>query len=81
MEDWILESEHYGYYNQGADFSVNVERESVLTFPQYLNIYTFEESNDSRFPSPKIGSTGVLGLSLFDFQHYNKRQYQYKSLS
>lgn len=67
MEDWILESEHYGYYNQDKDFSVNIERESLLTFPQYLNIYILEESNDSKFPSPKKGSTGVLGWLLPDY--------------
>lgn len=61
MEDWILESQHYGYYKEGADFSINIEKEAILMFPQYLNIYTFEENNDSPFPFPKIGSTGVLG--------------------
>lgn len=61
MNDWILESQHYGYYKEGADFSIKVEKEAILTFPQYLNIYTFEEDNDSDFPSPKKGSTGVLG--------------------
>ncbi|EGI61825.1 PREDICTED: 5-methylcytosine rRNA methyltransferase NSUN4 isoform X1 [Acromyrmex echinatior] len=66
MEDWILESQHYGYYKEGANFSVNNEKEVLLTFPQYLNIYTFEENNDSRFPSPKKGSTGVLDYYLLD---------------
>ncbi|KMQ95570.1 methyltransferase nsun4 [Lasius niger] len=66
MEDWILESQHYGYYKEGADFSINVEKEAILMFPQYLNIYTFEESNDSQFPSPKKGSTGVLDYYLLD---------------
>lgn len=61
MENWVLESQHYGYYKEGLGFSVNIEKEVVLTFPHYLNIYTFEESNDSKFPSPKKGSTGVLG--------------------
>lgn len=61
MEDWILESQHYGYYKEGANFSVNIEQEGVLTFPQYLNIYSYEEDNDSKFLSPKKGSTGVLG--------------------
>lgn len=61
MEDWILESQHYGYYKEGADFSIKIEKETMLTFPQYLNIYTFEENNDSKFPFPKKGSTGVLG--------------------
>ncbi|KYQ60408.1 Putative methyltransferase NSUN4 [Trachymyrmex zeteki] len=66
MEDWVLESQHYGYYKEGASFSVNIEKEILLTFPQYLNIYTFEENNDSRFPSPKKGSTGVLDYYLLD---------------
>lgn len=66
MEDWILESQHYGYYKEGSNFSVNVEKEALLTFPQYLNIYTFEEGNDSKFPSPKKGSTGVLDYYLLD---------------
>lgn len=64
----MLESQHYDYYNQGADFSVKTEDDPVLTFPEYLNIYTFEESNDSRFPTPKKGSTEVLGqYSIFTF--------------
>ncbi|KYN41109.1 Putative methyltransferase NSUN4 [Trachymyrmex septentrionalis] len=66
MENWILESQYYGYYKEGANFSVNIEKEVLLTFPQYLNIYTFEEKNDSRFPSPKKGSTGVLDYYLLD---------------
>ncbi|XP_029157751.1 5-methylcytosine rRNA methyltransferase NSUN4 [Nylanderia fulva] len=66
MEDWILESQHYGYYKEGADFSINIEKEATLMFPQYLNIYTFEENNDSPFPSPKNGSTGVLDYYLLD---------------
>lgn len=61
MEDWILESQHYGYYKEGADFSIKIEKETILTFPQYLNIYTFEEDNNSEFPPSKKGSTGVLG--------------------
>lgn len=56
-----MESQHYGYYKEGTDFSVNVEREVVLTFPQYLNIYTYEQDSDSKFPSPRKGSTGVSG--------------------
>ncbi|XP_011258246.1 5-methylcytosine rRNA methyltransferase NSUN4 isoform X1 [Camponotus floridanus] len=66
MEDWVLESQHYGYYKEGADFSVKIEKEIMLTFPQYLNIYTFEENNDSKFSYPKKGSTGVLDYYLLD---------------
>ncbi|KAL0109225.1 hypothetical protein PUN28_014366 [Cardiocondyla obscurior] len=66
LEDWVLESQHYGYYKEGTSFSVNIEKEIMLTFPQYLNIYTFEEGNKSTFPSPKKGSTGVLDYYLLD---------------
>ncbi|XP_032667655.1 5-methylcytosine rRNA methyltransferase NSUN4 [Odontomachus brunneus] len=66
LEDWVLESEHYSYYNQGADFSVNIEPDPALTFPKYLNIYTFEEDNNNRFPAPKKGSTDVLDYYLLD---------------
>lgn len=66
MEDWVLESQHYGYYKEGSEFSVNVEKEMVLTFPQFLNIYTFEGSNNSKFPSPRKGSTGVSDYYLLD---------------
>ncbi|XP_014482859.1 PREDICTED: 5-methylcytosine rRNA methyltransferase NSUN4 [Dinoponera quadriceps] len=65
-DDWVLESQHYGYYNQGADFSVKIEKEPILTFPEYLNIYTFEEDNYSKFPPPKKGSTNVLDYYLLD---------------
>ncbi|XP_011883365.1 PREDICTED: 5-methylcytosine rRNA methyltransferase NSUN4 isoform X2 [Vollenhovia emeryi] len=66
MDDWVLESQHYGYYKEGLEFSVNVESEVMLTFPQFLNIYTFEKDNNSKFPSPKKGSTGVLDYYLLD---------------
>ncbi|XP_012535775.1 5-methylcytosine rRNA methyltransferase NSUN4 [Monomorium pharaonis] len=66
MEDWVLESQHYGYYKEGSGFSVNIEKEAVLAFPEYLNVYTFEQNNDSDFPSPKKGSTGVLDYYLLD---------------
>ncbi|EFN84325.1 Putative methyltransferase NSUN4 [Harpegnathos saltator] len=66
LEDWVLESQHYDYYNQSSDFSVNVEPEPILTFPDYLNVYTFEESNNTRFPAPKKGSTDVLNYYLLD---------------
>jgi hypothetical protein len=67
MEDWILESQHYNYYKNDTDFSIKIEKEAILNFPQYLNVYTFEQENNSEFPSPKEGSTGVLGISSSKF--------------
>ncbi|XP_046603757.1 5-methylcytosine rRNA methyltransferase NSUN4 [Neodiprion virginianus] len=66
MEDYILESEHYDYYKKGSDLSIKVEKQRKLNFPEYLNIYTFEEENDTRFSSPRKGSTGVLDYYLLD---------------
>ncbi|XP_046735530.1 5-methylcytosine rRNA methyltransferase NSUN4 [Diprion similis] len=66
MEDFVLESEHYDYYKKGSDLSIKVEKQRKLNFPEHLNIYTFEEENDTRFSSPRKGSTGVLDYYLLD---------------
>ncbi|XP_024941555.1 5-methylcytosine rRNA methyltransferase NSUN4 isoform X2 [Cephus cinctus] len=66
LEDWVLESDHYKYYQKGADFTVKSEKESTLNFPKHLQIYTYEENNDTRFPHPKRGSTGVYNYYLLD---------------
>ncbi|XP_012288195.1 5-methylcytosine rRNA methyltransferase NSUN4 [Orussus abietinus] len=66
MEDWILESTHYNYYKEGADFSVNKEKEYTLKIPEYLHLYAYEPDSSVRFKSPKKGSTGVLDYYLLD---------------
>ncbi|CAD1475070.1 unnamed protein product, partial [Heterotrigona itama] len=66
LDDWVLESDHYKFYNKANDFRINVEKESVLSFPEYLYAYTFERENYTRFPNPKKGSTGVSDYYLFD---------------
>lgn len=67
MDDWLLESEHYGYYSRSADFSVNVEKDRpVLNIPEHLKVYTFEALNHSTFPSPREGSAGVYNYYLMD---------------
>ncbi|XP_017886978.1 5-methylcytosine rRNA methyltransferase NSUN4 isoform X2 [Ceratina calcarata] len=66
LEDWALESDHYKFYIKADDFQINVEKEDVLPFPKHLHAYTFERENNTRFPSPKHGSTGVLDYYLFD---------------
>lgn len=65
VDDWVLESDHYKFYDKAADFKIEVEEESVLPFPKHLHAYTFERGNTSRFPNPKKGSTGVLGSHCF----------------
>lgn len=66
LDDWVLESDHYKFYIKADDFEINVEKEDVLSFPKHLHAYTFERENNTRFPNPKQGSTGVLDYYLFD---------------
>jgi hypothetical protein len=61
MDDFVLESDHYAYYNKGADFSVDIENEQNLNIPDTLYLYTFPNEIESKFPRPKHGSTGVSG--------------------
>lgn len=65
LNDWVLESDYYRFYDKANDFQINVEKEFVLPFPEHLHIYAFERENYSRFPNPKKGSTGVSGLYHF----------------
>lgn len=67
MNDWVLESDHYAFYNKGGDFKVDIVKESDLSIPEHLHVYTFERQNNTRFPAPKKGSTGVLGLYYSQF--------------
>ena len=61
MDDFVLESEHYGFYSKGADFEIKVEEEDTLNFPEHLHLYAFEPSNKTKFPRPKSRITGVDG--------------------
>ncbi|XP_014206934.2 5-methylcytosine rRNA methyltransferase NSUN4 [Copidosoma floridanum] len=66
MEDFVLESEHYNYYTQGADFRIKIEKENDMNFPDHLLLYTFEEGNNTKFPKPKTGSTDLLDYFVLD---------------
>ncbi|XP_012266662.2 5-methylcytosine rRNA methyltransferase NSUN4 isoform X2 [Athalia rosae] len=66
MEDYILESEQFDRFRDSSNLTVKVEKERKLRFPKFLNIYTYEEENDTRFKSPRKGSTGVLDYYLLD---------------
>ncbi|XP_058804927.1 5-methylcytosine rRNA methyltransferase NSUN4 [Phymastichus coffea] len=66
MDDFILESEHYGHYSKGADFVIQIEEDHTLNFPDQLLIYTFEESNDMIFPKSKTGTTKVSDYFILD---------------
>ncbi|KAG7209307.1 hypothetical protein KM043_015418 [Ampulex compressa] len=66
MDDWITESEYYSHYQKGSDFSVQVEKESVISFPEHLHVYTYEYENNTKFKAPKKGSTDVLDYYLID---------------
>lgn len=66
MEDWVLESDHYKYYSNTADFPINIRMETELEIPESLNLYTYEKGNVSDFKSPKKCLTGVLSHFLMD---------------
>lgn len=63
-EDFIPESSHYKLYDDSSKFTVNVEREFDLHFPQKLNVYCYMSEEDFK-PSLK-GKTGVLNYYLMD---------------
>lgn len=65
MEDYITESSHYGYYDV-SELNVPIEREYELNFPNKLNIYSYEQDNDTPFDPPRPGSTGALNYFLLD---------------
>ncbi|XP_053973827.1 5-methylcytosine rRNA methyltransferase NSUN4 [Hylaeus volcanicus] len=66
LDDWVLESNHYDFYNKAPEFKVHIVKEYVLSFPKHLHAYTFEAESKVRFPNPKRGTTGVLDYYLFD---------------
>ncbi|XP_043463650.1 5-methylcytosine rRNA methyltransferase NSUN4 [Leptopilina heterotoma] len=66
LDDWVLESEHYGYYSKGEDFTISIEEDDSFSIPEQLKLYTFEPHNFSRFRSSKRGTTGVLDYYLMD---------------
>ncbi|XP_058449759.1 5-methylcytosine rRNA methyltransferase NSUN4 [Malaya genurostris] len=66
MEDFVLESEHYKYYSNSADFPINIEMETNFEIPEHLNIFSYERGNVSDFRTPRSCSTGVLSHFLLD---------------
>ncbi|CAH1997436.1 unnamed protein product [Acanthoscelides obtectus] len=65
-EDFIPESNHYKMYDPETHFSVKMEKEYDLPFPDHLNIYCYERDNKSDFDSPKRGCTDVFNYYLMD---------------
>lgn len=65
-EDWIPESDHYRYYAITNEFSVKIEQDNNLHFPEHLNVYCYEPENFTKFKSPSLGSTKVLDYYLMD---------------
>lgn len=66
MEDYILESDHYKYYNTKVDFPLKFEPERDFKLPPSLDIYVYPKGDISRFTRPKQGSTGVHSHFILD---------------
>lgn len=66
MEDFVRESEHYQYYSTSVDFPIRYQVEEDFTFPENLNVYTYERGNVSRFRRTTKGDTRVHSHFLMD---------------
>ncbi|KAK5641965.1 hypothetical protein RI129_010512 [Pyrocoelia pectoralis] len=66
MEDFVPESDHYRYFDNGTPLQARVEKEFNLHFPEHLNIYCYEEDNFSTFKSPKRDITDVYNYYIMD---------------
>lgn len=64
-EDYIPESTHYRFYQTGQ-FSVKIEAEYDLHFPEHLNVYCYEYENMSEFKPSQRGSTEVLNYYMMN---------------
>lgn len=66
MEEFVLESDHYRYYNPNVEIPVKFEPEESFRFPKSLDVYIYAKHDISRFSRPKITSTGALSHLLVD---------------
>lgn len=66
MEDYVVESKHYQYYNTTVDFPLKFEPETDFVFPKTLDIYLYPKGDISRYSRPEPGSTGALSHFLLD---------------
>ncbi|XP_033339014.2 5-methylcytosine rRNA methyltransferase l(2)10685 isoform X1 [Megalopta genalis] len=66
LDDYVLQSEYYTFYNKAAEFKVNIVKESTISFPEHLHPYAFERGSEETFLFPRRGSTGVSDYYLFD---------------
>lgn len=66
MEDFVLESDHYRYYDTNVEFPLNFEAEDSFQYPKALDIFIYPKYDISRFSRPKKSSTGVSTHFLLD---------------
>ncbi|CAH0564489.1 unnamed protein product [Brassicogethes aeneus] len=64
-DDFIPESAHYKLYDTSSEFSVTVEKEFDIHFPENLNVYCYM-TEDTNFAPALNGETGVLNYYLMD---------------
>lgn len=66
MEDFVVESEHYQYYNTGVEFPLKFVVEHSFEIPKTLDIYMYPKGDISRFSRPVPSSTKMLTHFLLD---------------
>ncbi|XP_065206392.1 5-methylcytosine rRNA methyltransferase NSUN4 [Planococcus citri] len=62
----MSETAQLEFYKQSVDFPINVEKQLSITFPEHLDIYSYEKCNVTSFPHPERGRTGVFDFYLLD---------------
>lgn len=65
MEGFVLESDHYRYYNTNVDFPLKFEADN-FEYPKALDIYIYPQFDISRFSRPKTTSTRTFSHFLLD---------------
>lgn len=66
MGGFVLESDHYRYYNTNVDFPLEFEVETSFEYPKTLDIYMHPKSDISRYLRPKRTSAGVASHFFLD---------------
>ncbi|RZF32742.1 hypothetical protein LSTR_LSTR005935 [Laodelphax striatellus] len=63
-EEFVVESDHYRYYDHLSSVPVDVVAENQLPFPEHLNVYAYETGNVTEFAPAGKAKTNVLILAL-----------------
>ncbi|XP_037083267.1 5-methylcytosine rRNA methyltransferase NSUN4-like [Pollicipes pollicipes] len=58
-EDWLEEGDYFQYGQEDGSLKVALDRDSPISIPDTLRVFSFPAGEISRFPFPSTSSTGV----------------------